>query len=130
MDEGSEEKGSRRKRVSRACDRCRSKKDKCDGLRPSCSTCLATGQTCSYDPNARKRGLPEGYVRGLEKLWALSICNIEGFEESMLTLLGATDRSRGRRERMMQLWTDEGSSESLHEAWKSSRLWGALEKML
>jgi hypothetical protein len=130
MDEGADTKGPRRKRVSRACDRCRTKKDKCDGARPTCSACQATGQTCSYDPNARKRGLPEGYVRGLEKLWALSICNIEGFEETMLTLLGATDRSRGRRERLMQLWTDEGSSESLHEAWKSSRLWGALEKML
>lgn len=130
MDDGADTKGPRRKRVSRACDRCRTKKDKCDGARPTCSACQATGQTCSYDPNARKRGLPEGYVRGLEKLWALSICNIEGLEETMLALLGATDRSRGRRERLMQLWTDEGSSESLHEAWKGSRLWGALEKML
>lgn len=129
MDEG-DTKGPRRKRVSRACDRCRTKKDKCDGARPSCSACQATGQACSYDPNARKRGLPEGYVRGLEKLWALSICNIEGFEDTMLTLLGATDRSRGRRDRLMQLWTDESSSESLHDVWKSSRLWGALEKML
>ncbi|EED15933.1 C6 transcription factor, putative [Talaromyces stipitatus ATCC 10500] len=67
------------------------------------------------------------FTRGL---WALAICNIEGFEDTMLTLLGATDRSRGRRERLMQLWTDESSSESLHEAWKTSRLWGALEKML
>jgi Fungal specific transcription factor domain len=74
--------------------------------------------------------LPEGYVRGLEKLWALSICNIEGFEEAMLALIGATDRSKGRRDRLMQLWTDEAASDSLHEVWKSSRLWGALEKML
>ncbi|OKL58497.1 hypothetical protein UA08_06290 [Talaromyces atroroseus] len=130
MDEGSDIKGPRRKRVSRACDRCRTKKDKCDGARPSCSACKASGQTCSYDPNARKRGLPEGYVRGLEKLWALSICNIEGFEETMLALIGATDRSKGRRDRLMQLWTDEAASDNLHDVWKTSRLWGALEKML
>ncbi|CRG89914.1 hypothetical protein PISL3812_06953 [Talaromyces islandicus] len=130
MDEGLATKGARRKRVSRACDRCRTKKDKCDGVRPTCSACQASGQTCSYDPNARKRGLPEGYVRGLEKLWALSICNIEGFEDAMLTLVGATERSSGRRDRMMQLWTDEGASDSLHELWKSSRLYRALEKML
>ncbi|PWY65017.1 hypothetical protein BO94DRAFT_356599 [Aspergillus sclerotioniger CBS 115572] len=130
MDEGSDSKAPRRKRVSRACDRCRSKKDKCDGLRPACSACQASGQTCSYDPHAKKRGLPEGYVRGLEKLWALSICNIDGFEDTMLTLLGTTAESAGRRKKLMSLWTDDGASETLHESWKTSRLYGALERML
>ncbi|OJJ95164.1 hypothetical protein ASPACDRAFT_82273 [Aspergillus aculeatus ATCC 16872] len=130
MDEGSDSKAPRRKRVSRACDRCRSKKDKCDGLRPACSACQASGQTCSYDPHAKKRGLPEGYVRGLEKLWALSICNIEGFEDTMLALLGTTAESAYRRNKLMSLWTDDSTSESLHESWKTSRLYSALEKML
>lgn len=130
MDDDVDSKGPRRKRVSRACDRCRLKKDKCDGARPSCSACNAAGQTCSYDPSARKRGLPEGYVRGLEKLWALSICNIDGFEDAMLHLLGATERSRGRRDRLIHIWKDDACSDSLHEAWKSSRLWGALETLL
>ncbi|KAL2840160.1 fungal-specific transcription factor domain-containing protein [Aspergillus pseudoustus] len=130
MDEGSDSKAPRRKRVSRACDRCRSKKDKCDGLRPSCSACLASGQTCSYDPHAKKRGLPEGYVRGLEKLWALAICNIDGFEDTMLSLLGTTAESTGRRKRLIALWGDDGASETLHESWKTCRLYSALEKML
>ncbi|KAJ5957893.1 hypothetical protein N7501_012172 [Penicillium viridicatum] len=129
MDEGSD-KAPRRKRVSRACDRCRSKKDKCDGIRPTCSACQASGQSCSYDPHAKKRGLPEGYVRGLEKLWALSICNIDGFEDTMLAMLGNTPESAGRREKLMSVWSDDSPSESLHESWKTSRLFGALEKML
>ncbi|KAJ5923091.1 hypothetical protein N7516_010794 [Penicillium verrucosum] len=129
MDEGSD-KAPRRKRVSRACDRCRSKKDKCDGIRPTCSACQASGQSCSYDPHAKKRGLPEGYVRGLEKLWALSICNIDGFEDTMLAMLGNTAESAGRREKLMSVWSDDSTSESLHESWKTSRLFGALEKML
>ncbi|KAL4901026.1 hypothetical protein BDW74DRAFT_87486 [Aspergillus multicolor] len=129
MDEGPD-KAPRRKRVSRACDRCRAKKDKCDGLRPSCSACLASGQTCSYDPHAKKRGLPEGYVRGLEKLWALAICNIDGFEDTMLSLLGTTTDSVGRRTRLMSLWTDESASETLHESWKTCRLYNSLERML
>ncbi|KAJ6088251.1 transcriptional regulator family: Fungal Specific TF [Penicillium sp. IBT 16267x] len=129
MDEGSD-KAPRRKRVSRACDRCRSKKDKCDGIRPTCSACQVSGQTCSYDPHAKKRGLPEGYVRGLEKLWALSICNIDGFEEIMLSMLGTTMESAGRRGKLMSVWTDDHNSESLHETWKTSRLFSALEKML
>ncbi|KAJ5348207.1 uncharacterized protein N7506_001460 [Penicillium brevicompactum] len=119
-----------RKRVSRACDRCRSKKDKCDGIRPTCSACQASGQSCSYDPHAKKRGLPEGYVRGLEKLWSLSICNIDGFEDTMLAMLGSTAESAGRRENLMSVWSDDAASESLHESWKTSRLYGALEKML
>ncbi|CAG8941399.1 unnamed protein product [Penicillium salamii] len=119
-----------RKRVSRACDRCRSKKDKCDGIRPTCSACQASGQSCSYDPHAKKRGLPEGYVRGLEKLWAISICNIDGFEDTMLAMLGSTAESAGRRETLMSAWSDDSAAESLHESWKTSRLYGALEKML
>ncbi|KAJ5489548.1 hypothetical protein N7539_004438 [Penicillium diatomitis] len=129
MDEGAE-KATRRKRVSRACDRCRSKKDKCDGLRPTCSACQASGQPCSYDPHAKKRGLPEGYVRGLEKLWALSLCNIDGFEETMLAMLGSTAESPDRREAMMSIWSDDGASDSLHETWKTSRLCSELERML
>ncbi|KAJ5437137.1 Transcription factor [Penicillium cf. griseofulvum] len=129
MNEGSD-RAPRRKRVSRACDRCRSKKDKCDGIRPTCSACQALGQSCSYDPHAKKRGLPEGYVRGLEKLWALSICNIDGFEDTMLAMLGNNSESTGRREKLMSMWSDESASESLHESWKTSRLFGALEKML
>lgn len=130
MEEGLDPTAPRRKRVSRACDRCRSKKDKCDGIRPTCTACRASGQRCSYDPNAKKRGLPEGYVRGLEKLFALSICNIEGLEDTILTLLGATSGSTGRRQRLMQLWNEEAASDSLHDVWKTCRLWGALEKML
>ncbi|KAL1847766.1 hypothetical protein Plec18170_008427 [Paecilomyces lecythidis] len=130
MEEGSELRGPRRKRVSRACDRCRSKKDKCDGIRPTCSACQASGHICSYDPHAKKRGLPEGYVRGLEKLWALSLCNIDGFEDTMLHMLGVTAESASRRPQLMSLWTDDSAAESLHETWKSSKLCAALEKML
>ncbi|KAL5333595.1 fungal-specific transcription factor domain-containing protein [Aspergillus crustosus] len=130
MDEVFDPKVPRRKRVSRACDRCRSKKDKCDGLRPSCSACLTSSQACSYDPHAKKRGLPEGYVRGLEKLWALAICNIDGLEDTMLSLLGTTEDTAGRRVRLMSLWGDDSASETLHESWKTCRLYNTLEKMM
>ncbi|KAI9927311.1 hypothetical protein AWENTII_011183 [Aspergillus wentii] len=48
----------------------------------------------------------------------------------MLGLLGVTAESTSRRNKLMSLWTDDGASESLHESWKTSRLYGALEKML
>ncbi|KAF7592388.1 hypothetical protein BBP40_000306 [Aspergillus hancockii] len=48
----------------------------------------------------------------------------------MLALLGTTPESAGRREKLMRLWTDDGASETLHESWKTSRLYGILERML
>ena len=35
-------KGGPRKRVSQACDKCRIRKDKCDGKKPSCTTVSAS----------------------------------------------------------------------------------------
>jgi hypothetical protein len=36
----------------------------------------------------KKRGLPEGYVRGLEKLWGLAIREIDTVEDNILVALG------------------------------------------
>ncbi|KAK9444983.1 hypothetical protein VB005_01444 [Metarhizium brunneum] len=38
----------KRKRVAKACQRCRSMKSKCDGQRPACSRCRGYGYTCIY----------------------------------------------------------------------------------
>jgi hypothetical protein len=56
--------------------------------RPACSTCTINGRACSYDANVKKRGLPEGYVRGLEKLWGLAIREIDTVEDNILVALG------------------------------------------
>lgn len=48
----------------------------------------------------------------------------------MLAMLGSTAESAGRRENLMSVWSDDAASESLHDSWKTSRLYSALEKML
>lgn len=111
-----------RTRVSRACDRCRSKKDKCDGQRPSCSACIVAGQECLYDPSTRKRGLPEGYVRGLEKLFALAVNRVQGLEETLTGLMG--------REDVPRIWNHERMGDELHERWKQSSVAKELERLL
>lgn len=78
----------------------------------------------------KKRGLPEGYVRGLEKLWALALCNIDGFEDTLLAMLEATAESAGHSEKLISVWTNDSASETLQESWKTSRLFAALEKLL
>ncbi|ERT01274.1 hypothetical protein HMPREF1624_02516 [Sporothrix schenckii ATCC 58251] len=55
----------RQKRL--ACLICRRRKLKCDGRRPSCSTCSRLGHQCAYDEVRKKSGPKRGYVKALEE---------------------------------------------------------------
>ncbi|KAJ3498328.1 hypothetical protein NLG97_g1208 [Lecanicillium saksenae] len=41
--------GSKRRRIALACNSCRTRKSRCDGRRPTCSTCQQLGFECQYD---------------------------------------------------------------------------------
>ncbi|KAI5950536.1 hypothetical protein CANMA_005196 [Candida margitis] len=62
---------TKRRRIKQACDYCRSKKAKCDGISPTCTNCTANGETCSYTYSSKRRGLPTGYTHDLEKKVAI-----------------------------------------------------------
>ncbi|PSN74071.1 hypothetical protein BS50DRAFT_566967 [Corynespora cassiicola Philippines] len=53
-------------RVSIACERCRSRKNKCDRKLPECSTCKAAGVICVIQDRLTNRQYPRGHVDGLE----------------------------------------------------------------
>ncbi|KAG9065859.1 hypothetical protein KI688_002156 [Linnemannia hyalina] len=57
----------KRKRLTQACDPCRKKKIKCDGLKPSCANCAKLELQCTYLPSLKKRGPRQGYIELLEK---------------------------------------------------------------
>ncbi|KAF9965067.1 hypothetical protein BGZ70_005467 [Mortierella alpina] len=61
-----EQLDAKRRRVSRACDTCRRKKVRCDGLQPSCTNCTTFGFQCTFNDSAKKRGPPKGYIEALE----------------------------------------------------------------
>ncbi|KAK4623733.1 Transcriptional activator protein acu-15 [Fulvia fulva] len=44
----------KRRRVTRACDRCRILKTKCDGQQPICSRCSAYGYACKWNHGGRR----------------------------------------------------------------------------
>lgn len=54
-------------RIAQACDRCRSKKIRCDGVRPCCSQCSSVGFECKTSDKLSRRAFPRGYTESLEE---------------------------------------------------------------
>ncbi|KAI9595294.1 nuclear protein, partial [Syncephalis fuscata] len=55
-----------KKRLAQACDNCRRRKVKCDGVRPSCNKCIQLRIQCAYQPRNQKRKQRQGYIEKLE----------------------------------------------------------------
>ncbi|KAI9369599.1 hypothetical protein BJX61DRAFT_135284 [Aspergillus egyptiacus] len=56
-----------RKKVHMACNTCRANRIKCDGSKPSCSTCCARGRQCEYAEFDRRTKMDlKSYIRNLE----------------------------------------------------------------
>ncbi|OKL64488.1 hypothetical protein UA08_00870 [Talaromyces atroroseus] len=53
-------------RIAQACDRCRSKKIRCDGVRPCCTQCKTVGFECKTSDKLSRRAFPRGYTESLE----------------------------------------------------------------
>ncbi|KAK5073990.1 hypothetical protein LTS08_001914 [Lithohypha guttulata] len=109
-----------RKRVSKACSRCRLRKDRCDGSQP-CTNCQTANKPCSYEATTKKRGLPEGYVRGFEKLITLACQTIDGLEPVLTSLL--------KDEELRKLW-NTSKGDGLYSSWKDSDLYHQLDGFL
>ena len=58
---------SAQSRIAQACDRCRSKKIRCDGIRPCCSQCANVGFECKTSDKLSRRAFPRGYTESLEE---------------------------------------------------------------
>lgn len=116
----------KRQRVSRACDSCRSKKDKCDGIQPVCSTCAALCRPCTYKANPKKRGLPTGYIRTLELLWGLVFSRIRGSEDVVRALLKAVNIPS----HLASMGKEAEGSDTLLASFKNSIVLRDIEQML
>ncbi|KAL1907777.1 hypothetical protein Sste5344_006404 [Sporothrix stenoceras] len=53
-----------------ACDRCHSRKTKCDRRIPQCSACEKAGVPCLHADKLRQRNIPRGYIDNMENLVA------------------------------------------------------------
>ena len=78
---------------------------------------------------SKKRGLPEGFVRALEKLWGLAICYIPGIEEALLASLSEGLQGSKQYE-FASAWVDDSRPDGFFGAWRASRLFHDLKARL
>jgi hypothetical protein len=74
-------------RIAQACDRCRSKKIRCDGVRPCCSQCANVGFECRTSDKLSRRAFPRGYTESLEE----RVRTLEGEVKELKDLLDEKD---------------------------------------
>ncbi|KAL3472370.1 hypothetical protein BJX99DRAFT_262355 [Aspergillus californicus] len=109
---------SKRQRICRACDQCRRRKSKCDGEQPVCKICDVAGRTCSYENGGGRRGLPTGYVRGLEAVLGLILEHVPGSENRLFGLLHGCSSAAGR-DRAVDKWRKSKIAPHVSDIWLS-----------
>ena len=107
----------KRTRVSRACDQCRVEKEKCEGERPCCQTCITAGRACTYVREQKKRGPRTGSVRAVERTLAWIFDVVPGAEERTAAML-----ANGELARRLLLDKSSEDHERLQRKWVSCRV--------
>jgi hypothetical protein len=74
-------------RIAQACDRCRSKKIRCDGATPCCTQCKNVGFECKTSDKLSRRAFPRGYTESLEE----RVRNLEAEVRELKDLLDEKD---------------------------------------
>ncbi|QUC22938.1 uncharacterized protein UV8b_07179 [Ustilaginoidea virens] len=116
----------KKRRVSLACDSCRTAREKCDGAKPQCGACVSQGRPCSYTPATKKRGVQTGYLRTIELSLAWLFLQSPECESSLHALLKQPGNSRETR----ALLGKGGAGRQLQKVWTDSRVHKAIDLLL
>ncbi|KAK9776613.1 hypothetical protein AB5N19_11158 [Seiridium cardinale] len=83
-------RASKKRKASRACDRCNVQHQPCDNASPKCSVCERAGTECTYNRPIRKRGPRTGYTAQYgERLWGLVLRANPELEDMVLRILSS-----------------------------------------
>ncbi|KEY73534.1 hypothetical protein S7711_03697 [Stachybotrys chartarum IBT 7711] len=117
---------AKKRRVSLACNSCRAAREKCDGRRPHCGTCVANKRTCTYPPASKKRGLKTGYLRTIELSLAWIFDQVPGSEKALRNLLTRNDGRDGAK----FLKKEDAAAARLHKRWSKSQVHKDIARLL
>ncbi|KAK6193877.1 hypothetical protein LQW54_012006 [Pestalotiopsis sp. IQ-011] len=117
----------KRTRVTKACETCRKRKERCDGVSPSCGSCASLGRSCSYASQSRRRGLPPGFVHSREVLLGLLLQVYDGAEDLILQALRG---NQSEIQHSAQQRCPQRPCESLLSTWRKSKAATELDKVL
>lgn len=118
----------KKRRVSLACDACRAAREKCDGARPECRTCISQQRSCSYTPATKKRGVQTGYLRAIELSLAWIFEQMPECEERLLRFLSRGDRDATKDHRAL---LGKGiAGHHLQRLWNQNRVRKAVDGLL
>ncbi|KAG0190913.1 hypothetical protein DFQ28_001351 [Apophysomyces sp. BC1034] len=98
-------------KITRACDKCRKRKVKCDGVQP-CSQCRKSETQCVFAKQPPKRGPPTQYIELLEQRLQLverALRNIDGPARQILDAALAQD-SNGTHEESLDTTIQENNN--------------------
>jgi hypothetical protein len=98
----------KRARVALACQRCKTRKQKCDGKTPQCSNCKSFNAVCKYIKPARlTAGRQDRYIKATEERLAEL--------ENLLAQKGIQDEGWARWRQLKELMTsDSGAAQNEH----------------
>ncbi|PIL36804.1 transcription factor [Ganoderma sinense ZZ0214-1] len=80
-----------RRRVWRACESCRRKKIKCDGVEPTCSQCASSKSQCTWLQTKDRAALSRHYVQELEA----RLLHMEGLFQQVAPILEQVSQATG-----------------------------------
>ncbi|PKS05123.1 hypothetical protein jhhlp_008490 [Lomentospora prolificans] len=117
---------NKRRRVSRACDTCRSAKDKCDGVKPRCQRCVSMQRQCTYLNPEKRRGIRTGYLRAIEVALALLLDYIPASESVLLMALSEQEDDQ----RDIFIDKDSPTAEALLKRWHQSDVYQGIDRII
>ena len=91
----------------RVCNRCRSKKIRCDGIRPCCSQCATVGFECKTSDKLSRRAFPRGYTESLEE-------RVRILETEVKELKDLLDEKDEKIEMLSKIHSQSGHSQATH----------------
>ena len=107
--------GNKRRRTAMACSACRTRKTRCDGGRPSCSSCETLGFQCVYAQAAFSNDVvvAKEHLFTLESRLSILEHKFKYFEQG--TSRRAPPRSQSLVEPMDEAWQDQDATSEIGE---------------